>query len=101
MESNQKKNWPTIKCPHCGAEYYPEEIFMPGDHIGKATTVIKDALGRVLYQEYPADAEPCMIEKYICDYCDKPFLVEPVTTYKVKKELEELDFSEKYVSLLD
>ena len=99
MEQNQKK-WANIKCPHCGAEYYSEEIFMPGDHTGKAKTVIKDALGRIIYQEYEKDLEPCMAEKYICDHCDKPFIVEPVVSYKVRKESEELDFSETYVSLL-
>ena len=101
MEQNQKKNWPTIKCPHCGYEYTPADIFMPGDLIGEPKTVIRDALGKIIYLEYDKDSEPMTSEKYFCDNCDKPFIVEPVITYKVKKESEELDFTEKYVSLLD
>lgn len=74
---------------------------MPGDLIGKADTVIRDALGKIIYQEYNLDYEPSHIEKYFCDHCDKPFIVEPTVTYKVKKEVEELDFTERYVSLLN
>ena len=40
-----------IKCPFCGAEYSPSEIFMPGELIGKADNVIKDPTGRILYVE--------------------------------------------------
>ena len=74
---------------------------MPGDLIGEAKTVIRDALGKIIYQEYEADSEPNQSEKYFCDNCDKPFIVEPVITYRVKKEVEELDFSSTYVNLLD
>lgn len=40
-----------VKCPFCGAEYSPSEIFMPGELIGKANNVIKDPTGRILYTE--------------------------------------------------
>ena len=101
MEQNQKKNYPVIRCPHCGWEYTPADIFMPGDLIGKPKTVIRDALGKIIYQEYDSENEPAQSEKYFCDNCEKPFIVEPVIVYKVKKEAEELDFTESYVSLLD
>ncbi len=78
----------------------PSEIFVPGELEGEAATVIRDALGKIIYQEYEPENEPAKAEKYFCDNCDKPFIVEPVVTYKVKKEAEELDFSEVYVSLL-
>ena len=47
----------------------------------------------IKYSKIPAG--PLIDEKV------KPFIVEPVITYRVKKEVEELDFTEKYVSLLD
>ena len=100
MVQNQKKNWPIIRCPHCGYEMTPADIFMPGDLIGEAKTVIREALGKIIYQEYESDNEPAQVEKYFCDNCDKPFIVEPVITYRVTKEVEELDFTETYVSLL-
>ncbi len=99
MEQIQKK-WLTIKCPHCGQEYAPSEIFMPGDFLGRPESLIRDALGKIIYLEYDEDDMPLQSEQYICDSCDKPFVVEPVITYKVKKEIEELDFSNDMVSLL-
>lgn len=49
----QNKSKPTvIKCPHCGAEYLPSEIFMPEDILGGAPkNLIKDPLGKVLYAD--------------------------------------------------
>ena len=99
--SETKKQWPVIRCPHCGCEMTPAEIFMPGDLIGKPESVIRDALGKIIYQEYDKDNEPAQPEHYICDECGKPFIVEPVITYKVKKEEEALDFSTQESSLID
>lgn len=99
--SETKKQWPVIRCPHCGCEMTPAEIFMPGDLIGKPESVIRDALGKIIYQEYDKDNEPAQSEHYICDECGKPFIVEPVITYKVKKEDEAKDFSDLSSSLID
>ena len=100
MEQNQKK-YQVIKCPHCGYELIPSEVFYPEDIIGGRTdSLIRDALGKIIYLEYKEDQEPCHSEQYICDNCDKPFVVEPVVSYKVKKEVEELDFSTDTASLL-
>lgn len=99
MDQNQKK-WPTIKCPHCGYEYTISDIFMPDSFVGRPDSVVRDALGKILYLEYEGGNEPCQSEQYYCDGCDKPFIVEPVLTFKIKKEAEELDFSETYASLL-
>jgi hypothetical protein len=44
---------------------------------------------------------PGQIEHFICDECGKPFIVEPVITYKVRKEDEAVDFSDLSSSLLD
>jgi DNA-directed RNA polymerase subunit RPC12/RpoP len=100
MEQNQKK-WPTIKCPNCGYEFTPAEIFYPETLLGNPESVVRDALGKIIYLDYTEGEEPCQPEKYFCDNCDKPFIVEPVLTFKVKKEVEELDFTETFVSLLD
>ena len=97
----KKQNWATITCPHCGRQYTPADIFMPGDLIGKPETVIHDALGKIIYVEYEDENEPVSETRYYCDECDKPFIVEAVVTYKVRKEEEALDFSEQSVSLLD
>ena len=107
MDQNQKK-YQTITCPHCGYQYIPSEIFYPGDLIGgKTESLIRDALGKIIYLEYAESKftegrslEPVTMEQYFCDNCDKPFIVEPAVSYKVKKEVEELDFTTDTVSLL-
>lgn len=95
-----ENNFPVIKCPYCGHQYVPAEIMMPIDFIGKPNTVLRDALGKIIYQDYVEDYEPSQKETYICDSCNHQFIVEPVVTYKVRKEAEELDFQETSVSLL-
>ena len=93
---------PVIRCPHCGAEYLPGEIYMPGALIGQPDEVIKDSLGKILYEDYTTEArEPNMTEHFICEYCDKPFIIEATTTYKTREEAPERDFTTKYGSLLD
>jgi hypothetical protein len=83
-------------------EYLPGEIFMPGSLIGQPQEVVRDGLGKIIYEDYgPATNEPDLIEHYICDECERPFVVEASVVYRVKEEAPELDFSNKYVSLLD
>lgn len=100
-QQEQQKKWPTIKCPHCGREYAPAELFVPGELIGAPTEIIRDAIGKIVYQEYGEDDAPTQETRYRCDGCGKPFVVEPIVTYKVKKEDEALDFDEQSVSLVD
>ena len=98
---NKTFKWPVIKCPHCGQEYAPAEIFMPGELIGKPNEIVRDALGRIIYHEYEDDNMPGQSEHFVCDACKKPFVVEPVITYRVRKEDETMDFSDLSASLLD
>lgn len=90
-----------IKCPHCGAEYLPGEIYMPGSLIGQPCDLVKDSLGKIIYEDYLDDKEPCLEEHFECEYCEKPFIIEAILTYKTREEAPENDFSTKYVSLLD
>ena len=88
-----------IKCPFCGAEYSPSEIFMPGELIGKADNVIKDPTGRILYTEWAE--EPEATERFVCEQCEKTFVVEATISYKTRAEEEEADFDNLETSLLD
>ena len=101
MCSNTTRKTPIIKCIHCGAQYLPAEIFMPGAFLGRPDDIVKDSLGKILYEDYQEGKEPDMIEHFICDYCDKPFIVEATVTYKSMAEEQEKDFSQQYVSLID
>ena len=101
MCSNTTRKTPIIKCPHCGANYLAAEIYMPGSFLGRPEDIVKDSLGKILYEDYQEGKEPDMIEHFICDYCDKPFIVEATVTYKSMAEEPEKDFSQQYVSLID
>ena len=100
MKPSTQPKRPVIKCPHCGWEYTPSDIFLPGDFLGRPDTVIRDALGKILYEDYDEMNEPNLEEHYICDNCDKPFIITATISYKSKVEAEELDFSSEYCSLL-
>ena len=101
MCSNNTRKSVNFKCPHCGAQYLPGEVYLPGALIGQPDDLVKDSLGRILYEDYQEGQEPNMIEHYICDYCDKPFIVEATVTYRTMVEEPEKDFSSQYVSLID
>lgn len=101
MCSNTSRKTPIIKCAHCGAQYLPGEIFMPGAFLGRSEDIVKDSFGKILYDDYQAGKEPDMIEHFVCDYCDKPFVIEATITYKTMVEEPEKDFSTQYVSLID
>lgn len=101
MCSNTARKTTSFKCPHCGAQYLPGEVYMPGALIGRPEDIVKDSMGRLLYEDYTEGKEPDMIEHFICDYCDKPFVVEATITYKTMAEEPEKDFSSQYVSLID
>lgn len=102
MKNNILHKTPVIKCPHCGAEYLPGEIYMPGSLIGQPDDVVKDSFGRILYEDYSSvELEPDMIEHFTCEFCEKPFIVEASVSYKAREEAPENDFTTDYVSLLD
>jgi len=100
-EPKNQQKWVSFKCPHCGAEYLPTEIFVPGELLGRTRTVVRDALGKILYVEWEDGEEPTLTETYECDSCGKEFIVEATLSFKTKAQAEELDFSDTSVSLLD
>jgi hypothetical protein len=102
MISNIVHKTAVIKCPHCGAEYLPGEIYMPNSIIGQPDEVVKDSLGKIIYEDYSTpDREPSLTESFTCEYCEKPFVIEAIVTYKAKEEVPEKDFKNQYVSLID
>ena len=46
------------------------------------------------YCDYKDIDRPLLEESFICDNCDRPFVVEIEFNCKAKKEVDELDFSE-------
>lgn len=109
LESNEQLNYgnstkklqpkTVIKCPHCGYEYLPCEIFYPDNVLGKSDNVIRDPLGKIIYEDYKEDCEPLAEETFICENCNKPFIAEVELKVKTRAQEEELDFSNLTTSL--
>ena len=84
-----------IKCPYCGYEYVPSEIYYPDSFLCKPTSIYRDVDGKI----EKVNAKPCLEEHYICDNCDKTFKVKATINYASSK-VEELDFDNDYISPL-
>lgn len=69
MKRNSKN---IIKCPHCGAEYLPAEIYMPDSLLGKPFDIYKDDNGSIK-TFFGEDMD--LTESYRCDFCNKKFTV--------------------------
>ena len=91
-----------IHCPHCKAQDLPGEIYIPGALIGQPVEIVKDSLGEILYVDYHTESNlPNNKESFTCEYCDKPFVLDALITYKPVHEAPERDFRQQYVSLID
>ena len=93
----ENTNTVIIKCPHCGAQYTLDEIYISKYLTGKSATVVKDALGKILYIDF--EEQPDLSEKFNCEYCNKDFNVTLNITATSKKVEDEIDFSNNVVSL--
>ena len=82
-----------IRCPHCGAEYLPEEIFYPDSVFNKNLKVTRDEEGKIVYI---SDEYFCLSEDFECEHCGKAFKVEGKTTFNTK-EVKLDDFEEETV----
>lgn len=79
-ESDMK--YDIIKCPACGAEYLPGEIFLPKHFLGQPKEVIKDLYGKI--KAVAGGIEQDLEESYVCDKCDSEFVVIPTIKYKTE-----------------
>ena len=82
-----------IKCPICGEEFMPAEVFLPTDLLGKPTEIIKTHSGKI---EFFLGDEPDFEESYVCDGCGSKLKIKANLSFKV--ELEEEKFEEEYVT---
>jgi hypothetical protein len=80
-----------IKCPYCGYEYVPSEIYYPGDLLGHPKNIYRDIDGKI----EKVDKKASLTETYTCDKCDKMFKVSANICFATSK-LEELNFDDDY-----
>lgn len=84
----------TIRCPHCGTEYLPGEIYLPKAFLGQPTDIIRDHQGNILgFQGYDMNTT----EEFICDKCDKKFSVDASVSFKTSVVNDIFD-SNDYIS---
>lgn len=69
----------TIKCPNCGCEYLPAELFYPKTFFGEPTDIVKDETGAILGY---SGADMNTSETYLCDKCNKSFSIEATVAFK-------------------
>ena len=81
-----------IKCPVCGAEYLPSEIFFPNDLIGKQTEIVKDERGKVLHYD---DCDLCLEQEFVCEHCGNRFITKATVSYQTCDP--DADFSDESV----
>ena len=83
-----------IKCPTCGYEYLPAEIYLPNEFLGKPKTIMKDENGKILGFD---GLKMNDTETYKCDNCDTLFEVISTTNF-VSKPIGQS--SDEYVTKL-
>lgn len=84
-----------IKCPNCGAEYLPAEIYLPNHFLGKPKYIEKEHNTGKVKDFFGSDMN--LKEKYICDYCNTSFKVKATVKF-FTQEIEEEDFSKDYIT---
>lgn len=85
-----------IRCPICGQEYLPSEIFMPDDLIGRPTVISKTQDGKIdFYLGENIDYK----ENYICDNCLSKMVVTAHVSYTV--DIVGSDKSDDYVTKIN
>lgn len=84
-----------VKCPHCGAEYLPNELYIPDEFFTK-TSALKDEQGKILGNvSETLNTE----EEYCCDVCSKTFKVKATVSFTTEEVKD--DFDEDYVVTLN
>lgn len=84
-----KKVYTVIKCPNCGAEYLPAEIYSPNYFLGKPSNIAKHNGKIVSFYGETMDLK----ETYTCDDCDTKFTVRASVLFNTS--IEE-DFEQDY-----
>lgn len=70
-----------IRCPNCGCEYLPAEIYYPGEFLGKPLNIMKDDSGKIIgFDNYSMQDT----ETYECDKCGSKFEVDATTNFSAK-----------------
>lgn len=85
-----------ILCPYCGAEYMPQEIYIPSDFLPKVEDLVKDEKGKIVAKyEHPMNTH----EEYTCDHCGHRFQIDAKVEF-ITSDAVNHDFNFDYKSQL-
>jgi predicted nucleic-acid-binding Zn-ribbon protein len=89
-----------IKCPHCGFEYLPAEIYYPDSFLGKPDDITRDEKGKIDFYD---GSSMNMEEEFTCLNCGCNFIVSGDITFTTKeiKQKQEDASSEDYIIKLN
>lgn len=86
-----------IRCPSCGAEYLPAEIYYPNSFFGRPSCIDRDLFTRKVDSYCGTSVN--FNERYTCDYCKKPMLVTAKVVFNTRVD-EKNDVSSVYSTKL-
>ena len=81
-----------IKCPKCGQEYLPAEIFYAESFLGEPRDIVKTSSGAIDF--YDGDSMN-LEEQYVCDHCGAILNIKAKVTFEVEID-DKKDFSKDY-----
>ena len=86
-----------ITCPRCGAEYLPQQIYIPSVFFGKASYIERDETTHEIVDICGSNLD--LNEEYICDFCHVPFTVTAKISFNTKEDTKR-NFDEDYTTPL-
>lgn len=86
-----------IKCPRCGYEYHPSEIFIPNCFFGKPTYILRNIEGKITNV---TGKESDYTELYKCDNCNTSFNITTNIDFITKIDAPS-DFDYDYETKID
>ena len=86
---------PIIKCPYCGREYLPSEIFFPESFFGKPTHITRDEKGKII--SFLGESLH-LTETYCCDECGKGFIAEATISFTTKPAADDIRFDSDFTT---
>ena len=87
--STTKIKLQTIKCPTCGKQYLPAEIYYPNEFFGKPSQIERNSKGEI---EYFNGESLNLSETFTCTHCGVDFEVTADISFSTKvTELGEFD----------